>query len=50
MKPEIENMTKSLESCLDILIPRPENFFINDFIEEYKTGEQYDIPNGKMCN
>lgn len=43
LKQEISNTQKSLESCLNMLIPTPEDFFINNY-------DNIDVPNTSLVN
>lgn len=43
VKPEIENLEKSLESCLQILIPTPEQFFISEGSEEINFDDHLEL-------
>ncbi|KAK7582477.1 hypothetical protein V9T40_013922 [Parthenolecanium corni] len=43
LKPEIENLEKSLNSCLQILIPTPEQFFISEGDEEININDHLDF-------
>lgn len=43
LKQDISNTQKSLESCLNMLIPTPEDFFINNY-------DNVDVPNTSQVN